>query len=335
MTTSTLTDIRTKVRRLTGRPSVQQISDSQIDDYINTFYLYDLPANIKLFTLHTTFEFLTTPNVDQYDLTTLQTTINGEQVDVLNTYTNFQPPIYISGYQSFWSQSVEQFFRMYPKLAEINTTLTGDGTVGPYTFALENSPVLQGCVTVGTIDSTEQTVKVIDEPQSRTTGSWLQLEKVNPADPNPGGTINYLTSEGSITFNNTIPLGNEITVTAVPYKANRPQALNYYDNIFTLRPVPDKVYKVSMNAYIIPTELLKADQNPELKQWWQYLAYGASKKIFEDSQDPDGVTQIFPGFKEQERLVLRRTIVQHTVERTATIYTEMTQFPFNNENNRF
>ena len=72
-----------------------------------------------------------------------------------------------------------------------------------------------------------------------------------------------------------------------------------------------------------------------LKQWWQYLAYGAAKKVFEDSQDPEGKHAIMEEFKEQERLVLRRTIVQRTAQRTATIYTEMVGFPYGNFNNRF
>ena len=71
------------------------------------------------------------------------------------------------------------------------------------------------------------------------------------------------------------------------------------------------------------------------QQWWQYLSYGAAKKIFEDSQDPEGIAQIMGGFKEQENLVLYRNIVQQTNERTATIYTEMTAFPYGNFNNRF
>ena len=77
-----------------------------------------------------------------------------------------------------------------------------------------------------------------------------------------------------------------------------------------------------MDVYVRPTELLAGGSSPELEQWWQYIAYGAAKKIFEDRSDPDSVQQIIPEYKEQERLVLRRTIVQQTKERTATIYTD-------------
>ena len=40
--TSTLQTIRTKVRRLTRTPSTAQLSDDDLDQYINTFVVYDL-----------------------------------------------------------------------------------------------------------------------------------------------------------------------------------------------------------------------------------------------------------------------------------------------------
>ena len=326
MSASTLVDIRTKVRRLTGRPSTNQITDSQIDDYVNAFYTYDVPETLRLFSLASTFEFMTEANVAEYDLRTLNVTISGQTLAAVDWFINISPPVYIAGYQSFWSQDREQFFRQYPELGDIITTVSGDGSAGPYTFTLSNVPVLQNLVTVGAIDSTGATAQVIDVPTNRTTGTW----KIINTDTVVTGTFNYPTGVGQITFANSIPSGNEITITAVPYQPNRPQAFLFYDNIVTLRPVPDKPYLVKVNAYRTPISLLSGGDNPELKQWWQYLAYGASKKIFEDSQDPEGVSQILMGLKEQQSLVLRRTIVQQTNERTATIYTEMTSFPYGN-----
>jgi hypothetical protein len=43
MADSTLGAIRTKVRRLTRSPNTAQITDNQIDEYVNTFILYDFP----------------------------------------------------------------------------------------------------------------------------------------------------------------------------------------------------------------------------------------------------------------------------------------------------
>lgn len=325
---STLANIRTKVRRLTGRPSPQQITDAQIDDYVNTFYLYDMPETLRLFSQQTVFEFMTTPNVDQYDLS-VETAWSGvANVPIRDLYINLIPPAYVAGYQCFWSESNEQFYRTYPKLAEISTSVDGNGTPGPYTLTFANTPILQRQVTVGAIDDTGATIKCIDVPTNRTTGTW-QIINTNTAQT---GSIDYINGAVSVTFANNIPSGTQVTFTAVPYAASRPQALLYYDDILTLRPVPDREYLVSINAFKRPTQLIAGGEFPELRQWWQYLAYGAAKKVFEDSQDPEGVKVIMPEFKSQESMVVRRTIVQQTNERTATIFTEMVGFPYGNYN---
>jgi len=327
---STLADIRTKVRRITGRPSPQQITDDQIDEYVNTFYLYDMPETLRLFSQESVFEFMTEQNIDQYDLTSITTWTGVSNEPVVDVYITLNPPAYIAGYQSFWSQNREQFFRTYPALAQIVSTTEGDGTTGPYSITFDNVPILQYQVTVGAIDDTDTTVNCIDVPTNREDGTW-QIINTNTSQT---GSIDYINGTASITFDNNIPSGNEITFTAVPYNANRPQAILFYDNTLTLRPVPDKEYLVQINAFKSPAQLVASGDYPQLKQWWQYLAYGAAKKIFEDSQDPEGVDGILPAFKEQESLVLRRTIMERTNQRTSTIYTEMVAFPYGNFNNR-
>jgi hypothetical protein len=81
---------------------------------------------------------------------------------------------------------------------------------------------------------------------------------------------------------------------------------------------------VNLEAYVLPTVLLANNTAPDIQQWWQYIAYGSAKKIFEDRMDLESVQQIMPEFKMQESLVIRKTIKQYTNERTATIYTEQT-----------
>ena len=71
---------------------------------------------------------------------------------------------------------------------------------------------------------------------------------------------------------------------------------------------------------------MNTSQNPQLNEWWQYIAYGAARKIFQDRMDWDSVALVEPEYKKQEALCLRRTIVQYTNERVATIYTEQTSF---------
>ena len=123
-------------------------------------------------------------------------------------------------------------------------------------------------------------------------------------------------------------VGAAINAQTYPYVAARPTGVLYYNYQFTVRPVPDQVYPVSLEVYKRPTELLVAGTSPFLEQWWQYIAYGASKKVFEDRMDPESIQVIMPEFKRQEILVLRSTIAQQSNERTATIFTEQAGIMF-------
>ena len=335
---STLANIRTKVRRLTGRPSPQQITDAQIDEYIDTAYLYDMPETLRLVTQETTFEFMTEANVATYDMETMQvftyqdpSTLIDQYENAVDVYITLMQPAYVAGYQCFFSQDRQQFLGTYPELAQITSSVLGNGMDGPYTTTLSNTPILQNSVTVGAIDSTNSAVNCVDVPTDRTDGTW----KIINSNTVVTGTINYITGALSVTFANAIPSGNTVTFTAVPYAPNRPQAMLFYDNIITLRPVPDQSYKVTLGAYKRPTVLINSSSSPQLKQWWQYLAYLASKKIFEDSADHTSVQELMPGLKEQEDLVLRRTIIERTQQRTSTIYTEEVNLPYGNFQSRF
>ena len=68
--------------------------------------------------------------------------------------------------------------------------------------------------------------------------------------------------------------------------------------------------------------MLEDADEPEISQWWQYIAYGAAKKVFEDRMDIESIQAIMPELMRQRSLVLQRLVVQQSGERTATIYTE-------------
>jgi hypothetical protein len=314
---ATLERIQRKVRDLTGSPSESQLTTDDLNDYINTFILYDFPEHIRLFTLRETLVFYTEPNVDVYD----QTNTDYDP----NTTITVTKPIYIAGYDSFYTESREQFYRVYPQVNFEQILATGSG-VANYTGTVTQTPFLQNNVTIGAVDSAGNALQVNDDGDGNLIG-----------DVGVGtNTVNYTTGAVDVTFSASIPNPNEITIFTVPYVASRPEAMLFFDNQFILRPVPDKIYRVEVEIYRQPSYLMNTSSVPELKQWWQYIAYGAAKKVLEDRQDMESLSAIMPGFKEQERLVLRRTIVQQTNERVATIYTEQTGFPFGyNENWRF
>lgn len=306
MADSTLAAIRTKIRRLTRSPSESQITTAEIDEYINTFVLYDFPEELRLFSLRKTLTFYTKPNVDTYETNAIA--LDPLQ-DFKDSYITTHEPVYVSGNQAVFCQSREKFFAMYPFTSNEQIVDTGDGGTVLFSGTLSAIPVLTNKVLFSSVDLNGDPLTVYDDG-------------VGTFDGDGAGTIDYVTGAYSITFTTAPGSSENIYAQTVPYKASRPTAMLYFDNKFTMRPVPDKAYAVNLEVYKRPTELLNSSDSPELEQWWQYIAYGSAKKVFEDRTDMDSVALIMPEFNKQEILVLRRTIVQQTKERVATIYTE-------------
>lgn len=356
--TSTLQTIQTKVRRLTRTPSTAQLSDDDLNQYINTFVVYDFPEHLRMFNLRTQFTFYANPFQDVYPTDTLSyfgTPTGGITTNPLydfqNLYISVHQPVYIAGFQSFYTQSREQFFGIYPKINSIASIgPTGNGVQTTFTGVINSQQailpplsnfsqvvtLLQNQVLFSSVATNGEGLALVDVPLTDTvTGNKLPIGNLFvpnalPTGPitvlDPNNNINYVTGAFKITFPAAPASGVLINSQTVPQICALPQSLMYYDNQFTLRPVPDQPYAVNFEAYIRPTALLDQSQNPTLNEWWQFIAYGASKKIFEDRMDMESVQMIMPEYKKQEALVLRRTLVQYTNERTATIYTEQVQY---------
>ena len=320
-TLSTLAQIQTKVRRITRSPSVSQITDAQLNDYINTFVLYDFPEHLRLWNFRQNLKFWCRAYVGEYTDNTVSLT--DPLYNFKNRYISLHPPLYIAGYNSFYTQSQEQFYGIYPKVTSIFKIAQGDGITAVFAGTLPNVPILQNNVTFSSVDINNNSLTLNDIPTFDAFGHMLTTGLLYlPNNPIPQGTINYVTGAYLVTFPFAPRVGQAINSQTLPYNPSLPQALLYYDGVMTVRPIPDQPYEINIEAYIRPTELLAGTQQPDLAQFWQYIAYGASKKIFEDRMDLESVQQIMPEFKMQEKLVLRQTIVQNSNERTATIFTE-------------
>lgn len=345
MANSTLDAIRIKVRRLTRSPSPTQITDAQIDEYVNTFIQYDLPEHLRLFSLRTTHSFTTQPYQDTYptDVTSFAGAISNPLYDFKNKFITVHPPFYIAGYESFFTQSQTDFFRIYPKLQSlIDTHLRGNGITQTFTGIIRppggltpagKTSLLQHEVLISSVDINNNGLAKVDRPLVGAYGNNLSqgnlydtgsIPEVPPTLVDSTNTIDYVTGAFTVTFPSPPANGEKIMVQTVPVQVSRPMGVLYYNNTFVVRPVPDQPYTINFEAYIRPTELLTSNQKPELEQWHQWISYGAAKKVFEDRMDMESVQMIMPEFKQQERLVLRRTLVQQSNEEVATIYNDNT-----------
>ena len=130
--TNFLSDIITYVRRIIKSPSNAVITDNLIIDYINRFWLMDVDARIQLFDLKSTYQFQTTPGVDQYNmpLYSLQTEDNvGDTIGMFPVYQGFLGPAYINGIEMPFYTQRSYFNTLWPNdTPDLVQAGTGNGT---------------------------------------------------------------------------------------------------------------------------------------------------------------------------------------------------------------
>lgn len=358
----TLKSIFGKIRRLTGLNNVYQMPDyarsptagepypTGLDDYVNSFYNYDLPATFRSLKLQDKYTFNTTAYVDTY-------AFNSEQ------YTTVDMPCYVlkrevALYNDPWS-----FYGANFNWQSQTNFDSGDGTAGPYAGFTGGAPIIRSVnnnpytstqvpasptnygtpnvpgVSQGSPAYAAQRVQNILITANTATGTC------NVTDDGSGnligdiatnqtqGTINYLTGEISgLYFSQVIPAGNQVQVQYNGVQASVPLAILFYSNQFVLRPVPDRGYTVELNAYRQPTQALAQASagtgTPELSEWWECIAVGAAKKIFEDRMDNEGVASMDKLLQERYNIIYARTYAEIGKRRVNSIYQDQLNYNY-------
>lgn len=323
MATTSLTAIREYARNVSRNPTENQLSTADLDDAINNAYLYNFTGPKSLITLRKTLTFYTQPNVDTYKTTDI------DPLDPLYDFKNRYPvvhrPVYIGGVSVNFTEYRNEFYSAFTQTNYItDTTLRGDGTVGPFSGTLQQKPVLQRNVMFSCLDTSGTAMVVVDFPTDNVQGI---LAKPND-EANPLGTINYITGAFSFSFPAITQNGAKVESTTIPYSPAIPRAMLFYDTTFTLRPVPDKAYIVTIDVDARPTEILGATSEAELKQWWQYIALLAAELIMTKRGDEEGLARIAPALIKQQDIVGRETLCQYASEKRSQTY--FTAWGYNN-----
>lgn len=362
MTTWDLNRLRYTVRKLTGKYDESQLPDSSngensltnpagIDDYINDFYLYDLPEHLRTLRLKSFYTFPTIPNCGTYAIPE-------------NVYS-LEPPIYIDNYEFAWYQSPQMFYRIWPELNFIDRNLSGlqpDGIAQSFLFTLTQTPIQQGTVVIGLNPSQDgnpspplETFTDADTPIP------LDIPKlqyfVNPGvlTGNLGGTgtIDYLTGVCTLNYATVPPAGVNSSCHYHPYVASRPRDIMFFQQQLFLRPIPNDSYSVKLLAYLMPTTVMNAGTNatvrpslnvdvnnvvtvqgftgsndseptdlPQFNEWWQLIAYGTAMKIFIEDGDHEEYERMAMYFEKQKLLAQRKELRQLSNQRIQTAYSE-------------
>lgn len=291
--------MRNLVRRLTKSPSEAQLSTTEIDNNINSVALYDMPANVTLSSLKTVLRFYTEPNVGTYSTNTTDPDdplYNFKNVCVVASNT-----VYVSGNMSYFTESRSDFFQKYPRTITSKSVETGDGAETIFSGTLVAVPILSGNVIFATIDLNGFHRRLYDDGEGILGGDGT-------------GTINYVTGEYILGFNNAPADGEEIYAQTCTYKASTPTSVLFFNNSFSLRPIPNKCYTVEVEVYKRPTELIDSTDIPELAQWFEYIAYGAARKILMGRADFDTASILEHEMENKRDGVLYKSIIQSSLK---------------------
>ena len=286
-----LEDIINKVRNITGTPisddGSSEMSDSLITDYVNSYYTFTMPFELKEQINLQPMNFFSLPNIDVYSFP--------------SGFLTDQPMAYADGFPLIFYQDRDIFFQDWPQQYAQDAVSTGDGIVQTFAGTTQNNPVIQG------------TYAITDGSQIAFDKSDGILYQTIVGVDTAVGTINYVTGAFSVTFN-TAPLASTTIYDKYQgYQPARPQGVLWYNNVFTFRPIPDQVYQITLQGYINQTQFDPTDQTetPLQTEWGQLIAYGAALEIFADRGDLMAYNNYYPVLKRYENVALGRTVQQY------------------------
>ncbi len=281
----------------------------------------------------------------------------GIDLDTRIAVTNIRPAVYITSIGADGANVVVsdsgQFFNfnqnigllMNPKPAPGNTAASNMRATGGYLNSFTITGITLGTTTVitaiNTLDAGQEVliqgvVGTIElNGNSYTVLSATATQIVLDVDSTlftpyiSNGTVsslqnfvNYLTGEINVTFPVGIPAGNNINVQVCYYQSGLPRSILYYDNTITLRSVPAQQYLVELTAYLSPAAYLSTSDAITFGYMSEYIARGAARKIYTDTQDKESLEFYEPFFREQEQLVWKRSQRQWTATRTQSLYSQ-------------
>jgi hypothetical protein len=290
----TLTNIILKVRNITGTPSQDQLTDLQITDYINNYYKYIMPFELKEQIQLKFYDFYTIPFQDVYKFQ--------------GRFLTNQPCAWADGFPVTYEQDPDIFWKHWPQQYNQDPVASGDGTTVGFSGVTQAQPIAQETVYI--TDGDTQTF--VDDGQ----GGF------GDQDPNTNnfvsviGAINYGTGIYNISFPNPPALNAAIVIKYCSMLANIPRGILFYTDPyrdefnFTLRPIPDAVYKIRLQGFINPSELTGTEETPSLQEWGQLIAYGAALQIFADRGDSNSRAENYDLYQEFERVALGRYVQQ-------------------------
>jgi hypothetical protein len=343
MTIGLLQDIIQKVRIVSASGNSNQVTDQKIINYINSYYLYDLPNDLRNIKLRDTYTLNTIQGVDVYPFD-------------FDHWSTIEGPCYCGKINIALFQDKMTFYRYNFNSQSNETFETGNGTVGPYSGTTLANPVVRSvgnnpmvstslCSTQPfpsgyppnfTIDGIGRIQNILISANTAT-GSLNVSDDGNGnliGDCITGGTINYQSGViSNLNFTLSIPGNNNINIQYLQAVEGQPYSILFFQNQFIVRPVPDQGYTIEMTGVRQPSQVLLGTNSntspnlsgrPEEMFWWELIAFGVAKKLYQDRLDTDGVQMMDAFLQEKIDEARTRTYAQLGTRQIVTMYRDET-----------
>ena len=276
MANYSLSTILDKIRRICG------IGNSYASDrlmlFIDTAYTQELPASFRALQLKDVYVFECKRNQEIYPF---------DQ----NRYLSPEAPCFVS------KQPVVLYLEgKYNRevVMQTHTIGYGNGSPGPYNGIIPGTPIKKSLNSLSSVENypdqiTRNLLVTTDDDASQTVSDDGYGTLYDISSDNDAGSVNYETGDISVTFSQNVPEGSKIDVQYIPYKASKPLEISFYRNQFYLYPIPDKPYIIEITCTRTPSQALLDGGNPELNAMYEWIAFAAAKRFFEESMDMDGI----------------------------------------------
>ncbi len=287
MSTWTLQDIQQLVRDLTGTPDTDQLTNAQITTFINNYYTFTMPFELKEQINLQPLNFFALSNIDVYGFP--------------GAFLTDQPMAYADGFPLIFYQDRDIFFQDWPQQYASDQVDVGNGINNTFDGNTQAFPIINGTFLITDGTQVLYDSGVLNNPS---------IPGIYNLTGSGGGTINNLTGAFSATFTINPASGTTIYDKYQGYQPARPQGVLFYNNVFTFRPIPDQTYQITMQGYINQVQLVSQSDTPLQTEWGQLLGYGAALEIFSRRGDLGQVNAYYPLLKRYENIALARYVQQ-------------------------
>ena len=301
-----LQDMRIKFRRYTGWLSTKQISNADVDKYLNNFGLNKLTQYISSSVFEKTLTFYTVPDQREYETSS---TATDNLYNFKNIVRVIGAPVYVAGRTIRLYSSISEFFGIYNQDYVEKEITTGNGVLTNFTGTLDVSPILANHVYATSIDTAGDRLLATDDGS----GAWEGSVSVP-------GSINYSTGAYDITFDVAPKDTESIYITAQQYKKGTPDSVLFYNNKLIFGPVPDKTYRVDLITIQRPTKLVNNTDLAPLTEFVDFWVVGSAIDALQERGDIEKATRLSPVFVKEKGIVLSRRVKENSVKGVRTIY---------------